>query len=78
MMVRKYIIGENELCEFGEVMKNILDASLIESCRTKASDLLRILKKINIGNANVNKIWMLTGIIVLLLTIYVNYKYIIL
>lgn len=33
-------------------------------------------KKINIGNANVNKIWMLTGIIVLLLTIYVNYKYI--
>ncbi len=49
MMVRKYIVGENELCEFGEVMKNILDASLIESCRTKASDLLRILKKINIG-----------------------------
>lgn len=46
MMVRKYIIGENELCEFGEVMKNILDASLIESCRTKASDLLRVLKRV--------------------------------
>lgn len=48
-MVRKYIIGENELCKFGEIMKDILDSSLVESCRTKASDLLRILKKVDMG-----------------------------
>ena len=46
MMVRKYIIGENELCAFGEVIKKILDDSLVVSCRTKASDLLRVLKRV--------------------------------
>ena len=46
MMVRKYIIGENELCAFGDVVKKILDDSLVVSCRTKASDLLRVLKRV--------------------------------
>ena len=45
-MVRKYIIGENELCAFGDVVKKILDDSLVVSCRTKASDLLRVLKRV--------------------------------
>ena len=46
MMVRKYIIGENELCAFGETIGKILEDSLIQSCRTKASDLLRVLKRV--------------------------------
>ena len=49
MLVRKYVIGENELRDFGDVIKGILDASLIESCRTKASDLIRILKRVDMG-----------------------------
>ena len=50
MMVRKYIIGENELCTFGETIGKILDDSLIQSCRTKASDLLRVLKRVKFDN----------------------------
>ena len=49
-MVRKYIIGENELCAFGETIGNILEDSLIQSCRTKASDLLRVLKRVKFDN----------------------------
>ena len=50
MMVRKYIIGENELCAFGETIGRILEDSLIQSCRTKASDLLRVLKRVKFEN----------------------------
>ena len=49
MLVRKYVIGENELKDFGDIVKGILDASLVLACRTKASDLIRILKRVSMG-----------------------------